>query len=139
MITVEIQGKPVVWKAPVVTRSKGTYSHHTKAKQAAQWQLKSQFNQDPWECALCVSVKFYFLPPKSTSYVKKMQMLRGETPFNKRPDISNLEKFCLDVGNGVLWRDDAQIIKLTASKLYGTTTKTLLSMEPYSEWEGGQL
>ena len=36
-----------------------------------------------------------------------------------RPDVENLCKGLLDAWNGVLWQDDAQIVKLTLEKDYG--------------------
>lgn len=35
-----------------------------------------------------------------------------------RPDIDNLIKFYLDCGNGVLYEDDKQVVKITATKSY---------------------
>lgn len=36
----------------------------------------------------------------------------------KRPDLDNLVKFLLDAINGVVFADDAQVCKISASKLY---------------------
>lgn len=36
-----------------------------------------------------------------------------------RPDIDNYLKLLLDAGNGYLWADDGQIVKVTAEKVYG--------------------
>jgi Holliday junction resolvase RusA-like endonuclease len=34
------------------------------------------------------------------------------------PDLDNCVKSLMDCGNGVLWEDDAQVVKLTAQKTY---------------------
>ena len=36
-----------------------------------------------------------------------------------RPDLDNLIKSILDSANGILWKDDSQIVKITARKFYG--------------------
>ena len=36
-------------------------------------------------------------------------------PDHHRVDLDNLEKFLLDSANGILWRDDSQIVALAAS------------------------
>jgi Holliday junction resolvase RusA-like endonuclease len=56
--------------------------------------------------ALHVEVDFFISRPKSnrSKYV------------TKRPDLDNFIKLILDCGNGILWKDDSQIISLAASK-----------------------
>ena len=135
MVTFEVLGRPCVYRPPRVTRRHGTYSPHTKKKQEVQWVLKSQFNTPAWESAIHLRLMFYFAVPKHTSNVKKQQMLDGTLSFCKRPDLSNCIKFIEDCGNGVLWKDDSQIIKLEAQKLYGTKEKTLIMMSEVSLWD----
>jgi len=52
----------------------------------------------------------------------KFQYARPKRPklfYNKRPDIDNLLKAVFDALNGVLYRDDAIILKVMAQKVYG--------------------
>ena len=128
MITLQVFGRPCVYRPPRVTRSHGTYSPHTKKKHDVQWELKSYFREEVWESAIYLRLMFYFAVPKNTSNVKRQQMLDGTLSFTKRPDLSNCIKFIEDCGNGVLWKDDSQIIKLEAQKFYGTKEKTLIMM-----------
>jgi Holliday junction resolvase RusA-like endonuclease len=58
--------------------------------------------------ALSVSVSFVLPKPKTT---------KRKTPW-VRPDIDGLCKGLLDVGNGILWHDDGQVVKLQLEKLY---------------------
>ncbi len=132
MIYLEVLGRPVVWKAPRVTR-RGTFSEHTQKKIEAQWQLKAQYQADPLEGDLSITFKFLFTPPRGLSQKKHLELI--DTGFNKRPDISNLEKFACDCGNGILWLDDKQIIKMTAEKIYATKEKTIIIIEPYLDDE----
>lgn len=52
---------------------------------------------------------------------KARMMLEGGIRPTKKPDIDNLLKAICDAGNGVIFRDDTQIVNLHAFKLYGTT------------------
>ena len=45
---------------------------------------------------------------------------------NKRPDIDNLLKAVFDALNGVLYRDDAIILKVSAKKAYGEENKIMI-------------
>lgn len=56
--------------------------------------------------------EFYFSQPKSWSKKKKSLELYP----NKKPDLDNLCKFYMDVLTGVIWKDDAQVWKLSAEK-----------------------
>jgi Holliday junction resolvase RusA-like endonuclease len=58
--------------------------------------------------ALIVSLGFWVVPPK-----KPRQSLPSV-----RPDLDNYVKAVLDAANGILWKDDGQIVELNAYKRY---------------------
>jgi len=66
------------------------------------------------------SVDFTFFLPinQSDSVVARNKKLWGITKASTKPDYDNLEKFYLDCANGILWGDDASVIKASAQKLY---------------------
>ncbi len=66
------------------------------------------------EGACALRVVAYFTIPKSWPKYKKTQQ-KG-LPHTQKPDIDNLIKAILDGLNGVAWKDDAQVCKVTASK-----------------------
>lgn len=43
-----------------------------------------------------------------------------------RPDIDNLVKAVTDALNGILWKDDSQIVSLSAEKRYGESGRITL-------------
>ncbi len=63
--------------------------------------------EKPLEGALTVTLTFCRRAPKK----------HGEYPTT-RPDVENLAKGLLDSWNGILWRDDSQIVDLELSKRY---------------------
>lgn len=61
-----------------------------------------------------VDLDFVFARPKSVSIAKRKHMTTA-------PDLDKLTRSCLDPLTGVIWRDDAQVIELTARKRYGAS------------------
>ena len=68
---------------------------------------------------LAVHLNFYFTPPKSYSKKRIQAIEAKEELFTKHFDLDNLVKAVTDGMNGVMYKDDSQIIGLTAGKHYG--------------------
>jgi Holliday junction resolvase RusA-like endonuclease len=69
--------------------------------------------------------------PKSVSKKKRAQMTAWEIHPQTKPDLDNVIKAVLDGLNGVAFRDDAQVTKLIAEKLYDERPR--LDVEIYFE------
>jgi Holliday junction resolvase RusA-like endonuclease len=67
---------------------------------------------------LAMTVVVNMVPAASASRPKRAAMLSGATPPAKKPDLDNVIKAILDGCNGVAFRDDVQVIRLTAEKRY---------------------
>ena len=69
-----------------------------------------------------VAVYLYIRLPIPKSYPRKRSeaCLKGLERPTKKPDIDNLAKSVLDGINGVIWRDDSQIVSLHVTKVYST-------------------
>lgn len=67
---------------------------------------------------LQVKITACFVPVKSTSKKRRAQMLNGDIRPTKRPDIDNIVKCILDGLNGVAYRDDTQVVRVEAVKIY---------------------
>jgi Holliday junction resolvase RusA-like endonuclease len=48
---------------------------------------------------------------------------------DKVPDLDNLTKFYKDVGTGILYHDDKQIVKISALKVYNTYIGTTIRLQ----------
>jgi len=79
------------------------------AKAELQLLMKQKFKGAPLEGALSVSLLFSIRKPKS---------VKREYPTVKC-DIDNYEKQVFDSGNGILWKDDMQIVEVHSRKVYG--------------------
>jgi Holliday junction resolvase RusA-like endonuclease len=84
-----------------------------------------QVDHEPLECALAMRVIFYVNRPKSVS--KKKRPL----PVAK-PDLSNYIKIIEDALNGIVFKDDSQIVTIQAWKLYADDCepRIIVSFEP---------
>ena len=72
-----------------------------------------------------VSVYFYLSVPVPASYSKKRTQacLSGEEKPIKKPDLTNVAKSLEDGMNGIVYKDDSQIVNLHLTKVYSTEPK----------------
>jgi Holliday junction resolvase RusA-like endonuclease len=126
MVTIKIETPPVPKGRPRF-RSFGKFvSTYTDKKTKDYESLVSKESKtamgssDPIEGP--VDVFIYFSMPIPTSYSKKRSeaCLNGSEMHTKKPDIDNLIKGVLDGMNGVVYRDDTQIVNLHSTKRYST-------------------
>lgn len=80
-------------------------------------------------------IKFVFPPLKSWPKYKLKRLTDGVTIYKKvKPDWDNLCKNLMDVCNGILWYDDAQIVLIEKiSKVHGMTPRIELEFEAIEE------
>jgi Holliday junction resolvase RusA-like endonuclease len=69
--------------------------------------------------SLLLEVRFYWKVPQ-----RSLPSIRNQAGMviydKKKPDVDNLAKFVLDALTGLLYRDDEQVVKLSAIKLIDT-------------------
>jgi Holliday junction resolvase RusA-like endonuclease len=65
--------------------------------------------------------------PSSWSQKKQAAAEEGYIRPTGKPDVDNVIKSCLDSLNGIIWRDDAQVVDCSTIKIYGE--KPLLRLE----------
>ena len=56
-------------------------------------------------------------------------MLSGEIKPTKKPDIDNITKCILDGLNGVAYRDDTQVVEVSAKKIYAEKAEVKVEIE----------
>ena len=67
--------------------------------------------------------------PASWSKRKQAAALAGEVKPTGKPDLDNCVKLLMDACNGILWRDDAQVVELAVRKGYAREPLTVLTVE----------
>ena len=73
--------------------------------------------------AVSIEILANFSPPRSWSFKKKTQAVRGEIFPTVKPDVDNILKVVADALNGIVWRDDVLAVDGIIRKRY-------------DEWEG---
>ena len=86
----------------------------------------------PLNKPLIVTFRFYRKLQKSISNKEKQRRLNGEHPPTVRPDLSNYLKSAEDALNGILWKDDAQIVVERLIKQYGTQPRIVIEIKEWS-------
>ena len=132
MITLEVKGKPIAKARPRFARCGKfvrTYDPQETEESRFLFEVQKQWNRPPIEGPLKVRCSFEMPIPKGTSRKKTWAMIKDEIKHTKKPDISNLIKFIEDCLNGVVWKDDSQIIYLAGGKFYSEEPKTIIMIE----------
>ena len=80
-----------------------------------------------WEGPLTVTLLFRLPEPQ------RLRRRRRAWP-DRRPDLDKLCRACLDSLTGIVWRDDAQVVRLEASKNYGAPG-VMIWVEPIASRE----
>jgi Holliday junction resolvase RusA-like endonuclease len=103
MDRITLRGKPISTNHAYKAACRGRFASYYMSAEAKglkeDWriQAKSQYKKSPLEGDLLITVEFYH----ST---------------NRKHDIDNYHKLLFDSLNGVLWKDDGQIIELITRK-----------------------
>jgi Holliday junction resolvase RusA-like endonuclease len=122
MLKIVIPDKPIAKTRPRFSRRGNfvnTYSDQQEKSDAVKLLLKQQMKYNPpLEGALYFRAVFFMPIPKHTSRKKRLAMILGTIQHTKRPDIDNLEKFIADCLNGIVWKDDSQIVHSETFKAY---------------------
>lgn len=88
--------------------------------------------REPVTAAVCVTMTAWLVPPeKSLSKKRRADMLEGLFAPAKKPDVDNIAK-CMDGLNGIVWRDDAQVVDLRIVKRYGSHAMLEVTIDLWS-------
>ena len=127
MFQFEIHGDPIPQKQTQFIRSTGiAYDPSKKHRTQIQWQTRPHAPKEPLQGPVSVDLWFYFSVPKSTSGIKRRQMLNHVIHHIKKPDGDNCAYLVTNALKGIFYRDDSQIIDLTIHKRYAEVPKTVV-------------
>jgi Holliday junction resolvase RusA-like endonuclease len=86
----------------------------------------------PMEGPLVLSLTFYFLRPKSHLRADGVTLAKGRSPYHiSKPDCLKLARSTEDAMTGIVWRDDAQIVRYgTLEKAYSSRSGCEIEITP---------
>lgn len=116
---IELRGKPRGKERPRFYRGYAVTPKDTREYEdllAATWKAHKcgYYGDKPVK----VSMRAYFLVPKSYTKKKKLMIALGVLFPVIRPDADNIAKIVLDGLNGIAYKDDSQVVKLQCIKRY---------------------
>jgi Holliday junction resolvase RusA-like endonuclease len=76
------------------------------------------------------TMRAVFPVPASWSSKKRNRALTGEIKPGKKPDLDNIAKAWNDALNGVAYRDDSLICRMTLDKRYGPQALVVVTVRP---------
>ncbi|WP_433886933.1 RusA family crossover junction endodeoxyribonuclease [Pseudomonas vranovensis] len=85
------------------------------------------------EGAVMVELRIVMAVPQSKSKKWKAQALAGEVFPTKKPDMDNVIKAIYDGLNGVVWKDDVQVVDAFVRKRYGEVPGVHVRIVPLQE------
>lgn len=79
---------------------------------------------------VAVHLRAVFDIPASYSKAKRAAALTGELLPAKKPDLDNVIKAWLDGMNGVVFKDDVQVVRGEYAKVYGPQPMVVVTVRP---------
>lgn len=134
MIEITIPGEVIPKGRPRFSRHGGRVRTHTPAKtlnyeRVVKMHAIQQKPKDIITEAIEVNIIVSKTPPKSWSKVKQKRATDGILKPVNKPDVDNYAKALLDAMNGIVFKDDNQIVKLTVSKEYAEEPKAVVRIK----------
>jgi crossover junction endodeoxyribonuclease RusA len=114
--TIIVPGKPVPKQRPRVVNGRAfTPAETREAEKRIAWVARAA-GWTPLDGRLAVALEFV-------------------CASNVRGDLDNLAKLALDALNGIAWRDDKQVVRLSASVEVGAAPLTRITVAPLAATE----
>jgi len=135
-IQITIPGKPIAKKRPrFVRRGKFVGAYNSQETEEGRWILeaKSQISHK-WEDGPVIAFMVFLMPIPTSLRGRDIALIdAGKYYHVKKPDLDNLIKFAKDCLNGIAWRDDSQVIKITSLKQYSRDPRTVIRLRGTGE------
>lgn len=133
MITFEVPGDPVAKGRPRATRQGRFYTPEKTVRYestVALFASQAMEGRQTLAGPLTLEIEATFQWPLSWGEKKRARM-----PFKtSKPDLDNVAKAVADAMNGVVYLDDAAVVRLAATKKYGERAGLRVCVKPM---EGG--
>lgn len=134
MFIFDIEGIPVPQKQTRFSRKSGiVYNPSSKDQDFIRWQIRPYAPANPLPGAVEMHLLFYLAIPKSTSGIKKKQMINGVILPTKKPDFDNLAYLVTNALKGIVYIDDSQVTDCIIRKRYSTRPRTIIKVIPIDQ------
>lgn len=103
------------------------YDEQNQEMQELKVRIAMIWNSKPIDGPVGVRCNFYLPRPKNHYGTgRNAGKLKPSAPIHhtKIPDVDNLEKMVFDAMNGIVWKDDSQVVDNRSSKEYGEQPRT---------------
>ena len=123
-----IPGKPIAQKRHRHTKKGFTYDPSKLEKDDFISKIEKK-PKLPFNFNIHLQLYFYIPRPKNHYRTGKYsdQLKKGVPYYCKsRPDIDNYIKFVMDCLNGIIYKDDSQVVHVEATKIYSTDPQTII-------------
>ena len=139
-VQITIRGQPQAKKRHRMTKTGHTYNPQSEVEAAIRWEMRQQLDGHeafPGPCSL--SIEAIFPRPKSHFGTgRNAGTLKASAPHyhTVKPDCDNITKIYADCMNGLVFRDDRQIVKAVCVKHYGDSPRVTITATQY---KGGNM
>lgn len=129
-VAITLAGEPIAKGRPRATRTGILFTPQRTRHYEAM--LRSQAaaemgSRSPFEGCVSVRLEAHIAVPASWSGKKQRLALAGLLRPMTRPDVDNYLK-CVDSCNGIVWRDDKQIVEACVAKFYSDRPRLVLTV-----------
>lgn len=127
MIAFIIPGQPVAKGRPKFARRGAHVVAYTPAKTASYESLvklaasAAMAGASPSAAPIELVIVLHLQIPASWSNKRRALAAAGDIRATKKPDADNVLKGIKDGCNGIVWRDDAQVVSIALQKQYSDT------------------
>lgn len=127
-----VPGQPVAKGRPKFARRGAHVVAYTPAKTASYENLVKMVattimsSREPSAAPIALSVELRLQIPASWSSKRRALAEAGTICATKKPDADNVLKGIKDGCNGIVWRDDAQVVRIMLHKRYSATPGAMI-------------
>lgn len=135
MIEFVVPGQPVPKGRPKFARRGKAVVAYTPAKTVAYETLvqraatAAMAGRAPTARPVMLVVSLALQVPASWSKKRQAMAIAGTIRATKKPDADNVLKGLKDGCNGIVWRDDAQVVSIELSKSYGAVPHAAVAIQ----------
>jgi len=132
MTTFTIPGQPVAKGRPKFARRGAHVVAYTPAKTASYENLvklaasTAMRGSEPTARPVALQVTLNLQVPASWSNKRRAAAVAGTICATKKPDADNVLKGIKDGCNGIVWADDAQVVRIMIEKRYSETPSAVV-------------